>query len=96
MRYPEINRYISNLMLKSGMTTGMDLFRKVEGHMGHEFLRLIVNGEKLPEVEKAKVLAKALNIDFVEFLCVIENARLRDRGAGNLVRVVPVNLKKLS
>lgn len=89
MRYPEINRYINNLMLKAGITTGIDLFRKVEGHMGHEFLRLIVNGEKLPEVEKSAVIAKALGVDYIEFLCVIENARLRDRGIGNLVHVVP-------
>ena len=89
MRYPDLNRYISNSMLKAGIISNTDLFRKVEGHMGHEFMRLIVNGEKLPEAEKAKILAKALGVDYAEFLCAIENARFKDRGIAFFVRAVP-------
>jgi hypothetical protein len=44
----------------------------------------------LPEVEKSKTLATALNVDFTEFICAVENARLRDRGLSGAVKVVPV------
>ena len=92
-RYPDLQKYISDKMNKAGISTNSELFEKVRHDMGHEFMRLIVLGQKLPEVEKAKVLAKALKVDFVEFICVVENARLRDRELQNIIKVVPVSHK---
>lgn len=88
-RYPNVSLYIDNAMKKAGIFSNAALYEKLRGHIGPEFLRLIVNGEKLPEVDKGKAIARALNVEYVEFLCVIENDRLKDRGVGNLVRVIP-------
>lgn len=89
MRFPSLHKYVSDKMNRAGIVSNSELFRKVQGHMGPEFLRLIVNGEKLPETDKIKILAKVLNVDFVEFLCVVENARFKDRGLENVVKVTP-------
>lgn len=89
VRYPDVSLYIANAMMRAGIPSNAALFRMLHGHLGPEFLRIIINGEKLPDVDKARAIAKALNVDFVEFLCVLENARFQDRGISKIVRVIP-------
>lgn len=91
MRYPSLHKYVSEKMQRAGFASNSELHRKVSAHIGPEFLRLIINGEKLPETDKIKAIAKVLNIDFVDFLCVVENARLKDRGLSDVVKIVPAN-----
>ncbi len=91
MKYPEMHHYIKKHMAQAEITSNIALMKRINKvqPMGHEFVRIIVNGEALPEVDNAKAMAKAMGADPLEFLILIENCRLKKRGLHNLMCIVP-------
>lgn len=87
--YPDLRIYIAKHMKVNGYTSIGQLLQSLDGIVGHEFLRLMINGMKLPSPQTAKALAKALKVNYAEFLCVVENSRLRKMKVSKYVQVVP-------
>jgi hypothetical protein len=96
MKFPEVRAFIVKYMKKARIQTNVELMKRINKitPMGHEFVRQIVNGNALPEVENAKAMALALGAEPVEFLCIIENCRLKFRKLSGVLKVVKIRKKK--
>lgn len=91
-RFQGVKEFLLKAMASEKIGSQADFFRRVNIHRkkheylkGHEFLRLVLAGWKLPDKTKATSIARALKVNPVDFFCVIENARLKDRGFGMLM-----------
>lgn len=93
--YPDLRKYLAKHMKQAGYHSIGSLQWAIKNKIGHEFLRLVVNGMKLPSPQNTRILAKALKLNYVEFLCVIENSRLRKAKVSKYVQVVPASKKML-
>lgn len=92
MKYPEMHYYVKGHMVAASISTNIELMKLINKvqPMGREFVRQVINGEALPEVDNAKAMARAMQADPVEFLVLVENCRLKKRGLGKLMKVVAV------